>query len=152
MVVPDCGPPEQWDAGSQIETFDMRLQRELARRTLLLKLALLAWKEEHGEYPEELDELAGQWPDALVDPYSGAEFGYRPKGTQEIRFRNPDTRREEFVAPGGAFFWSAWVNDTRIVPAGRSAPGLLALKLCDWRGPINDPRSQIPAAFVFTLP
>src|SRR5436309_2203255 len=29
--------------------------------------------------------IAGAWPDAIIDPYTGAEFGFRPNGFPTMR-------------------------------------------------------------------
>ncbi len=56
---------------------------ETRRRAVRLILALEAWKLQHGELPETLDELVGPYFDALpVNPCSGEPFLYRRDGVK----------------------------------------------------------------------
>jgi hypothetical protein len=60
---------------------DLMAGHEVRRRIARLRLALAAWRAEHGELPETLDELVGKELDSLpVDPFTGRPFLYRPKG------------------------------------------------------------------------
>jgi hypothetical protein len=54
-------------------------------------LALSAWRIEHGELPDSLQELVGEYFDVLpVDPYSGKDFVYFPIGvTQGVSVNHP---------------------------------------------------------------
>ncbi len=54
---------------------------ETWRRVVRLQLAAEAWKAEHGQLPETLDELVGTYLDRMpVDPHSGLPFVYFSKG------------------------------------------------------------------------
>jgi hypothetical protein len=130
-----------------------RLARALSTRALLLRLALAAWKNAHGEYPVDLDSLPEVGDFMLIDPYSGQEFGYRPRGfPHEVRFGNPLSNRGEVVAAGQPLIWSVGPYGVRIVPVGvlqdqtRFAP-------VDSHGPIDATnRAPYVAAYAFRLP
>lgn len=85
-----------------------RIQVELNRRALVLELALLAWKKEHGRLPDRLDQLPIRPGLVLRDPYSLEEFGYRPNGLTQGEIRN----REAAIA-GEPVFWSIGMYDQR---------------------------------------
>ncbi|QEG33954.1 hypothetical protein [Bythopirellula goksoeyrii] len=54
---------------------------ETNRRALLVQLALLAYRIDHKEYPEELAELIPEYLEKMpLDPYSGSEFVYHSTG------------------------------------------------------------------------
>ena len=54
---------------------------ETRRRAVRLQLAAEAFKAEHGQLPETLDELVGTYLDRMqVDPQSGLSFSYFSKG------------------------------------------------------------------------
>ena len=133
------------------EIWMSRLHRELSRRALALRLVLAAWKKAHGQYPEQLDELASAWPGMIIDPYTGAEFGYRPKGFPgDVRFSDRAIKGAvNIVQPGRAVFWSAGIGHARIIPLGRGENGVPAFQAADWSGPIaaDDARPR-PLAFV----
>ncbi len=58
--------------------WNARLRRVLSLRVMILRLKLVAFKQSHGEYPERFDQVVpGRAP---IDPYTGAEFGYRRQG------------------------------------------------------------------------
>jgi hypothetical protein len=61
---------------------------DIAAWGLRQQLALIAYRADHGEYPDELAELIPDYlPFVPVDPYSGHEFEYRPDGLPlELRF------------------------------------------------------------------
>jgi hypothetical protein len=61
---------------------------DVAAWGLRQQLALIAYRADHGEYPDELAELVPDYlPFVPVDPYSGHEFEYRPDGLPlELRF------------------------------------------------------------------
>ena len=54
---------------------------ETHRRGFWLTLALQAYRQQHGQLPDRLDELVGPYLDRLpCDPVSGLAFEYRPLG------------------------------------------------------------------------
>ncbi len=58
---------------------------ETHRRGLWLTIALQAYRQQHGQLPERLDELVGPFMDRLpADPISGQAFDYRPRGLPTI--------------------------------------------------------------------
>ena len=63
----------------------IRFERD--RRACLLRMALLAWRAEHGRYPESLLDLVGSeaktW---LYDPTNGQMFDYYPRGVASKLF------------------------------------------------------------------
>ncbi len=62
---------------------------ETARRAVKLQLALEAWKTEHGQVPDTLDQLVGAYLDRLpIDPGSGEAFRYFRDGLPLLK---PDT-------------------------------------------------------------
>ncbi len=60
--------------------FPQILPLEAHRRSMILILALQAWRLEHGRLPETLGRLSDSQLSELLDPYSGTPFGYRPQG------------------------------------------------------------------------
>jgi ABC-type transport system involved in multi-copper enzyme maturation permease subunit len=59
---------------------------EDCKRGTMIVLALQAYRLEHSQLPDSLDELVGSYLDKLpVDPYSGYSFVYFPKGLPEPR-------------------------------------------------------------------
>lgn len=54
---------------------------ETLRRVVRLQLALLAWRAEHGELPQTLQELIGHGLDVMpLDPYTGTPFHFHREG------------------------------------------------------------------------
>ncbi|MCH7751256.1 MAG: hypothetical protein IH898_03755 [Planctomycetes bacterium] len=79
---------------------------ETRRRALLVQLALLAYRLDHGEYPETLAQLTPDYlPEAVLDPFSGENFRYRAEG-----FELPITRKyhyqDEEIPAGTPLLWS----------------------------------------------
>ncbi|MGQ0637606.1 MAG: ABC transporter permease [Planctomycetaceae bacterium] len=126
-----------------------RLEQELSRRALALELALIAWKQRHGAYPNRLDELAGVlqpsgvWPESILDPYSGREFGYRSAG-----FPTPVMFPDGPVQSGDTVLWSAGPTRARVVPV-QTKQGAVEFKVADWNG---IPAKGVPPAYSFSLP
>lgn len=57
------------------------MRAETNRRALLIELALLAFRLDHGEFPEELAGLVPEYLEKMpLDPYSGREFVYHSTG------------------------------------------------------------------------
>jgi len=100
------------------ELIEIKLNAEVELRATQLVMALVAWRIERGHLPNRLDELTGiRLPQLLVDPWSGASFGYFKSGRL--------TRLSWFFAcaPDWPFLWSAgapWnVRDNRVQGPGR---------------------------------
>jgi hypothetical protein len=59
---------------------------ETRRRATLVQLALLAYRIDHDEYPQSLDDLKDYWPAmppwSINDPFSNKPFKYHPKGLE----------------------------------------------------------------------
>ena len=57
------------------------LEQELYRRVVRIRLALLAWRIEHGKFPQKLDDLVGPYLRQLpLNPCCGQPFRYEPQG------------------------------------------------------------------------
>jgi hypothetical protein len=78
-------------------------------RATCLVLALAAWKLEHGELPDTLDDLVGPYLTKLPpDPHTGEPFRYLPQGIP-IAITEPDSVDDEpidLVSAGQPFIWS----------------------------------------------
>jgi hypothetical protein len=130
-----------------------RLARALSARALLLRLALAAWKNAHGEYPADLEDLPEVGERMLIDPYSGQEFGYRPRGfPHEVQFGNPLNYHGEVVAADQPLIWSVGPYGIRIVPV-RDRPDRTRFATVDSHGPIDATnRARYVGAYAFRLP
>ena len=101
---------------------------ETRRRATRLILALVAWKLEHGELPETLDELIGAGLERLpIDPYSGRPFRYFSEGLPTPLVWSSQSYSKKFVVPVGApFVWSAGrkavATDLEVLKAGWPFP------------------------------
>ena len=84
---------------------DVRVQTH--HRIAMLLLAIEAWKAEHGELPDRLDQLDGTYLNEIpIDPYTGKPFKYMPEGLP--LFRQDGNRLVSYgVAPTEPFVWSA---------------------------------------------
>ena len=71
-----------------------------------IRLALVAWQMEHGELPTSLSQLVGPYFEQLpLDPNTGGEYHYFPKGVQtELRWRNDGD--PENLPVGRPLLWS----------------------------------------------
>jgi len=79
---------------------------ETRRRALLVQLALLAYRLDHGEYPETLALLTPDYlPDAVLDPFSGEVFRYRAEGF-ELPITWDNGSRGEEIPAGTPLLWS----------------------------------------------
>lgn len=69
------------------DDFIYTLHRDLQRQIVQIIAGLVAWKHEHGQFPDSLDQLASSAapfkvkPDFLIDPFSGTQLSYN--GSQE---------------------------------------------------------------------
>ncbi len=83
-------PYYYWDR-TQLNWVDGAMNRNIAR----LLLALQAWRLEHGQLPESLQELVGVYFERLPrDPFSGEDFRYFPQGVPEQRETFLSTHRK----------------------------------------------------------
>ena len=121
--------------------WQLRLMRELSVRTLVLRMKLAAYRKAHGEYPEQLD--VSDFGNNAIDPYTGAEFGYRREGFHfPIRVTSGLRYVEETVPAGQPILWSAGPGHARLAPRAAAT---------------NDASQPVPvnrkaSALVFTLP
>jgi len=90
------------------------------REATLLTLALVAYRKEHGELPQRLDQLVGEYFDELpLDVWSGREFGYRPEG-----FPTPVQFSNHTAEPGQPLLWSANLFGAKVIQIGQTENGL----------------------------
>lgn len=83
---------------------------EIAAWGLRQQLAVLAYKADHGTYPEFLADLVPEYLTFVpIDPYSGRQFEYRPHGLSlDLRFRNYP---HEWIPANTPLLWSVGAND-----------------------------------------
>ncbi|TWT78070.1 hypothetical protein Pla123a_08590 [Posidoniimonas polymericola] len=88
------------------------------RKAELVRLALLAYRADHGEYPATLEELSPDYityDDTqldLLDPWNGLPFGYEPEGfehTATVDLYAP------FVAAGTPVLWGGGTHPENLV-------------------------------------
>ena len=96
----------------QFNPFGWFLQRcvdsAVARWGLQLQLALIAYRTEHGTYPDSLDALVPDYlPFVPIDPYSGRPFEYRHAGLD----RAFQTDRAPEIAANTPLLWSVGLGD-----------------------------------------
>ena len=87
----------------------MSVDAATQRRATCLLLALTAWKLEHGELPDTLDDLVGPYLTKLPpDPHTGEPFRYFPQGIPiAIMETNAvDDEPIELLSAGQPFIWS----------------------------------------------
>ncbi len=74
------------------------------RRATQLTLALLAWKWEHGSFPDSLDQLVGVYIDHVpIDPLDGKPFQFFARGLDEtIQWQSYGWPQLTFQLPAGA--------------------------------------------------
>ncbi|HEV2969917.1 MAG TPA: hypothetical protein VGY55_08000 [Pirellulales bacterium] len=99
---------------------------ETQRRAVMIVLALESYRLDHGELPNSLGELKGQYLAAVpLDPYSGMEFQYFRTGlpAPETEIDNNGFRRarhDELGWPGGPIEYgvpAVWSTGPQLVPA-----------------------------------
>lgn len=96
------------------------MRAETNRRALLIELALLAFRLDHGEYPEELAELVPEYLEKMpLDPYSGREFVYHSTGVKyplvlsDVPPRS-DVGTIDEIPANTPLFWSVGLSDRRL--------------------------------------
>lgn len=83
---------------------------ETNQRALLVELALIAYKLDHGTYPETLAELTPTYlPHGVVDPYSGKPFGYEPQGLEY------ELKGDVELPAHTPFLWSVGIGNMNLV-------------------------------------
>jgi len=94
-------------------------QCEARRRIVRLQLGLAAWRWEHGDLPDNLEQLhdpQARYQHAMTDPFTGVRFLYRPQGVSQpvtirsdpgIEMRSGEKSEERTLEPGAPFLWSA---------------------------------------------
>jgi hypothetical protein len=84
-----------------------------------LQLALMAYRLDHGQYPEQLAELVPDYLKHLpIDPFGGEPFCYHPHGlpTDLIAKEQRDLDyAKSIVPPKTALFWSRGLGDRWLV-------------------------------------
>jgi len=90
------------------------VESQTRQRALLLELALLAYRLDHGEYPDRLSQLAGDYLESVpMDPFSGKSFHYRPQGL-EFPLQHPDDRKVK-IPSGTPLLWSVGNGNAHLV-------------------------------------
>lgn len=113
-----------------------RLQRELSLRVLFLRLKLGAFKKANGEYPDQLQVFGLD----AIDPYTGTEFGYRPRGYHvPVYVVNGLTFDVERVQPHTPIVWSAGPGNVRIFAAMAAGEGKEHEKASQSLNALNSP-------------
>ena len=111
---------------------------EMRYRGCLVRLALHAYRLEHGNLPEQLGELVPKYFDRMpLDPWSGRAFGYRPEGLpSEITMFGTE------IAPDTPLLWSVGPENGRVSPVGKTSDGRVqyALAPLEADGQIADPQ------------
>jgi hypothetical protein len=70
-----------WELSWTVWLDNRVLEQEMYRRVVRIQLALLAWRKEHGQFPQRLDDLVGPYFQQLpLDPSCGQPFRYQPQG------------------------------------------------------------------------
>ena len=88
--------------GPWLEDF---VARQIAGWGLRQQLALIAYRLDHGQYPDSLDALVPDYlPFVPIDPYSGRPFEYRPHGLEHALGR--DYGRDCMVPTHTPLLWS----------------------------------------------
>jgi hypothetical protein len=124
-------------SGSLVDAMLSNLDRLARRRGELIRLALVAYRLEHGAYPGSLsalvtdDDHPGNLPaEAIRDPYSGGSFDYRPQGLSLPILGLDDTTLDAMIPANTPLLWSvggtfvrqgdAWVAEARADDGGLS--------------------------------
>jgi hypothetical protein len=108
------------------------LKVETCRRATRLILALEAWKSERGRLPDSLGDLSGTYLDQIpVDPYTGSEFRYEPKGlTRAVEWCSSKSTDMKTLEPGRPFVaCSSWPQAGSMMPYGTVSVGPKSARL-----------------------
>ena len=84
------------------------LQRFAQRRGEMMRLSLIAYRLDHGNYPDVLAKLTPEYtPHGLMaDPFTGGMFEYRPQGFDLPTVIDATTRVDDAVPAGTPLLWS----------------------------------------------
>ena len=103
-----------------------RVEEVITQRALRLRLALFAWRAEHGQFPEQLEQLVGKYLDKIpLDPWKGKPFSYYPRGKLiDVPAPNPTILDER------PFLWIPGISGATIqqVHFPDNPPGYLVMK------------------------
>lgn len=102
-----------WTHSAEALPFEM-IRYAMQLRATKIQLALLAWRAEHGEFPDKLDVLVGPYFESMpIDPYRGEPFGFLKEGLpNEIRFGESAPNPVQIGQP---FVWSAGRERARLI-------------------------------------
>ena len=100
---------------------------KISRAATKIVLALEAWKLEHGELPESLDELADAYPGQMPKPsLNDSHFRLFPKGLTSPAVVERSGWDEENTIPSGTpFIWMGVRGPHRYAITGLGKIGLL---------------------------
>ena len=93
----------------QLELFKHVVDTEVYRRAVRLVLALIMFRNNHGDYPLTMSELMPDYLPAIPgDPYAGGPFHYEPAGLElPLSFyRFSYDYQDSDIAPGTPLLWS----------------------------------------------
>ena len=119
---------------------------ETRRRATHLLMAIEAWKlDHHGELPNELEDLVGDYVDQLpLDPYTGRPFLLAHEGLSQ----SPRFTTEALFRPQKPFIWSTGPNVRLSEPPpgydkhkSRQQPALRTCFVADRTGVTSKPRT-----------
>lgn len=102
------------------ELFREYLNTETSRRAVLIKIALVMFRLDHGEYPANLTELVPDYLDhELLDPYSMQPFHYELGGLDFPLVVSYGRGGE--IERGTPLFWSVGPYNARLIQSERDA-------------------------------
>jgi hypothetical protein len=81
-----------------------------------VRLALIAYRLKHGEYPTALPQLSPEFmqPEQYQDPYGAGPFGYAPNGFPQRLYQDPwNPAPLDFGSPGTPVIWSMGMGEAR---------------------------------------
>jgi hypothetical protein len=130
------------DSGHLREQLRHWVDAETRRRATLIQLALLAYRIDHKEYPESLDDLKDYWPTMLPwsinDPFSNKPFKYHVNGLEHpLKLAG-----EKSIPPKTPLLWSVGSANWKLMETFEYDPNLAI-------GDSNDPESTGQTVFKF---
>ncbi len=85
----------------------MDVDFETAKRATMIRLALEAYRLDHGQLPDSLDQLVGAYFDELpTDPYSCREFVYFPSGIPQP---STEDEKKQLNSRSWFFWYTDWI-------------------------------------------